>query len=52
MKLGTFAPYDKTHLSDKGNNSEINVFGVLPLFNLDILSKLDFFTINQKVLKV
>ena len=52
MKLGTFAYYDKTHLSDKGYNSEINIFGVMPLFNLDFLSKLDFFPIIQKVLKV
>ena len=48
-KLGTFVYYEKTHLSDKGYNSEINIFEVIPLFNLDFfLSKLDFFLLTKK----
>ena len=40
MKLGILAYHDKTHLSDKGYNSEIDNFEVMPLFNLEFLSKL------------
>ena len=40
MKLGILAYHDKTHLSDKGYNSEIDIFLVMPLFNLEFLSKL------------
>ena len=40
MKLGILAYHDKTHLSDKGYNSEFDIFGVKALFNLEILSKL------------
>ena len=42
MKLKTFANYDKTHFSDKGYNSEINIFGVMSLFNLDFFVKIDY----------
>ena len=51
-KLRTFVYYDKTHLSDKGYNSEINIFEVFPLFNLDFFVKIRFFPITPKVLKV
>ena len=52
MKLGTFAYHDKTHLSDKGYNFEVNIFVVMPLFNLEFFVKIRFFAITQKVLKV
>ena len=52
MNLWTFSHYDKTHVSDKGYNYEFNIFGVMTLFNLDFLSKLDFFPITPKVSKV
>ena len=47
MKLWTFDYYDKTHLSDKGYNSEINIFGVMPLFNLDFFVRIIFFYIGR-----
>ena len=52
IKLNTFAYYDKKHLSDKGYNSDINIFGVISLFNLDFFVKIRFFPITPKVLKV
>ena len=42
MKLEKLAYYDKTHLSDKGYNSEINIFGVMSLFNLDFFLKITY----------
>ena len=51
MKLGILAYHDKTHLSDKGYNSEIDIFGVMPLFNLDFLSKLPIKWIDLKTTK-
>ena len=51
LKLGTFAYYDKTHLSDKGYNSEINTFVVMPLFNLDLFVKIIFFSYYSKSIK-
>ena len=36
----TLAHHDKTHFSDKGYNSEFNIFGVMSIFNLEFLSKL------------
>ena len=51
MKPWTIAYYDKTHLSDKGYNSEINIFGVMPLFNLDFFIKIKFLTYNTKIIK-
>ena len=38
MKLEILAYHDKTHLSDKGYNSEIYIFAVMTLFNLEFLS--------------
>jgi hypothetical protein len=35
MKLGIFAYHDKVQLLDKGHNSESNIYGVMPLFNLE-----------------
>jgi hypothetical protein len=37
MKLGKLAYHDKVEFLDKGHNSESNIFGLVPLFNLEFL---------------
>jgi hypothetical protein len=39
MKLELFAYLDNVQLLDKGHYSESNIFGVILLFNLKLLSK-------------
>jgi hypothetical protein len=38
MKLGILAYLDKVQLLDVGHDSESNIFGVMPLFNLEFLT--------------
>ena len=42
MKLQIFAYHDKAHLSDKGYNYEIDIFGVMLLFNYRFFVKISY----------
>ena len=39
-KLGSLADHDKLQLHGKVHNSESYIFGVMPLFNLNILTRM------------
>ena len=52
MKPGILAYHDKTHLSDKRYNSEIDIFVVMPLFNLDFCPNCLLSGVIRKISKV